>query len=351
MDLQKISSAFTQELLKSSTGKETSLRFLKTNISPTQISDGEIFLVIVVGGSVFISAKVRKNGSKIAVISKKTSTIPDFKNIDIFLSFISKYIIKSVKYVSLNFAFPLESVIRNGIVDGKLLSATKMHSLTGLIEKNIGEEIEKYIHGKTGHKIFVSCANDTVCLLLAGLSSYDRDSLGCLIVGTGYNAAFFLDPQTIVNLEAAGFDKFDATESGKWVNSQSKNINRSKFEKEVSGAYLYKHFNFLIKQKNINAGEISSTKELSGLATKKSITGKLAQELLNQSAQLVASHVAGIAEFKKKDMIFAVEGSLFWKGYGYKKMVEKTVKQLTDYKIELVEIKDSSLLGAAMLLA
>ncbi len=349
MDLQKIASAFTQELVDASSGKDTSLRFLRTNISSIQIPDNEIFQVLVVGGSVFISAKVRKINGKLTVMTEKTFPISEFKDIEIFLSFINKYIIKSIKYVSLNFAFPQESVLRNGIIDGKLLSATKMHIFKGLIGKNVGEELEKYVKVKTGQNIQVAVANDTVCLLLAGLSVSNKDSLGCLIVGTGYNAAFFLDEVTAVNLEAAGFDKFETSESGLWVNSQSQNMNRSKFEKEVSGAYLYKHFNFLIRQRGMKTQEISSTKELSDVAAEKSEAGKLAQELLDYSAQLVATHIIGIAEFKKRDMIFVAEGSLFWKGNLYKEMVEKTIKKLTKYKIEFMKIEDSSIIGAAKL--
>lgn len=98
---------------------------------------------------------------------------------------------------------------------------------------------------------------------------------------------------------------------------------------------------------------INSTEELNQLSFKKNpIISSLAKDLIKRSAQLVACQVAGITLFKKQDMVFIMEGSLFWKGNNYKQTVIETVKQLVpEYKVDFVEIKNSAILGAAKLVS
>ena len=177
---------------------------------------------------------------------------------------------------------------------------------------------------------------------------------------------------------------------GRTVDQSSAKPGRALFEKETAGAYLYKHFNIIIKKKGIDYPQISSTEELNRISLDQDYSSsdqakhesrevwslnssrqartiinprvsKIAKSLLERSAQLVACQVAGILllrqaqdqnDKKNSDMVFNMEGSLFWKGNGYKETVDQTVEQLTaEDNVKFVEIKDSAILGAAKLVA
>ena len=155
----------------------------------------------------------------------------------IFLNFIEKALRPDITYLALNFAYPMSPVSRDGYLDGNLIMGTKEHSFEGLVGKNIGETIEKYIFDTLKRKIHVAIANDTVCLLLSGLTQYRWNGLVGGIVGTGLNFAIFLDEATIVNLEAANFDKFEQSPEGKLIDQASARPNSALFEKETSGGY------------------------------------------------------------------------------------------------------------------
>ena len=79
---------------------------------------------------------------------------------------------------------------------------------------------------------------------------------------------------------------------------------------------------------------VNTTASLSLLAENDHNTnGLLAREVIEKSADLVATHIAGIAEYKQSDTVFVLEGSLFWKGYHYKERVEEVVRKLTRYSV------------------
>ena len=60
----------------------------------------------------------------------------------------------------------------------------------------------------------------------------------------------------------------------------------------------------------------------------------------------------GIARFKRRPMVFVMEGSLFWVGYNFRKTVAETVKLLApDYPVAFKAIKDCGIVGAAKLVA
>lgn len=351
-NLLQIRDNFLQELVEASEGRASSLPFLKFELNDTKyLQENELFDVLVIGGSVYEHALARKSEKKVALESKTNGELPLFSNKQMFFEFMEGLISPETTVLCINFAGPLEVAYRDGKPDGVLITATKEHIFDGLIGRMIGSEFENYILNKQNRKIDVFIANDTVCLLLAGLGIGNYDNMVGLVIGTGYNSAFFLNEKILVNLEAAEFTKFQISESTKWINDNSQNPGRYVFEKEVSGGYLYKHFNYILKQKGIVAGEIVSTKDLSDLAAsnEKSEQSEIARNLLKHSAQMIASQIAGIAEFKKRDLIIIAEGSLFWKGYGYKAVVEQTLNELTSYTIEFKYIENSSLVGAGQL--
>jgi len=352
--LQHIHTNFEQELSLASQNHKTSLAFILNTIPDKPfVKNGDIFQAIAIGGSMYRNAILKKHNGKISIQSEITDKLPLFALEEDFLSFIDAHIDTNIEVLALNLAYPLEPVFENGRLDGKLMRGTKEHTFAGLVNKKIGKEIETYMWERHKKKIIVSVANDTVCLILSGLQQTTWDHLVAGVLGTGLNFAIFLDKHTIVNLEAARFDKFPQTETGKAVDACSNMKGYGLFEKEVSGAYLYQHFNQLVLTKQIDHEPLTDTTQLSNLA-EKNIGGAsdAAQEQLERSAAFAATQIAGIASFKKQPMTFIMQGSLFWKGYKYKETVEKYLQQLIpDYRITFISIADSDVLGAAKLVS
>ncbi len=353
-ELKNIADNFAQELKEADSGKDTSLAFIIHQLPETSlVKEGEIFQVMVIGGTVCTKGLVKKQNNNLKILKKVLIDQNLFiTNQDLF-SFISKELEKDIKVLALNFAYPIKPVFEKGRLDGILLSGTKENDFGDLIGKKIGESLEKYILEKLSREIKVSVANDTICILLSGLTKFPWNKLVGGVVGTGTNFAFFLDEKRLVNLESGNFDKFPLSEEAKKIDKSSSSPGKYLFEKEIAGAYLYKHFNLLLEEKGLAHPKLTSTKQLDEVIS--GLNGKaadIAKNVLKRSADLVAAAVSGIAEFKKSDLDVCVEGSLFWKGLGYKEDIKEKVKSLTsNLKIEFIQIEDSNILGAAKLVA
>ncbi len=350
--LQTITQNFLQELNDAQSGKKTSLAFLRNYIPTPFVKNGETFQVLVVGGSICRNVLMKKEEGKLTILSHTEKDQPVFHTVADFLGFIEREIDKTTTYVALNFAFPLQPTVRDGKLDGILLYGTKEHTFDGLQGKKVGETVEQHMQKTTGKTIHICVANDTICLLLSGRVDHTWDELGCAIVGTGYNAAFFLTEHEAVNLEGGGFDKLPKDVIEEEIDRTSLQPGMQVFEKQVSGAYLYKYFNLLLKEKGVSYPEITTTKALDDLAREDNEISVYAKEVLEKSAQLAACQIAGIAAYQKSNLFFVIEGSLFWKGYLYKETVEETLKKISpDYQITFIQVENSSVIGAAKLIA
>lgn len=339
---KQISKLFLEELRLASEGKPSSLPFLISNMPKTKlINPNETYEVLVIGGSIFEKALVMKKDQRVEVISKRTGPLPSFENKGKLFDFIKDLVDPSVRVLCINFAAPIKFLERNGKPDGILERSTKEHLYEDLVGNPVGEEIEKYFISNN-RPLEILLANDSVCLLLAGLTINTPLSIAGLVVGTGYNLSFIDSSNKAVNIEAGEFNKFDPKKSTIYIDEQSINKGRYIFEKEISGGYLFKQYNFYNKINKV----LSSTEELSWLALE---GDPLAKEILMHSACMVASHVAGLAEYKKSNLVVVAEGSLFWKGFDYRDNVEKACKQLTSFETNFVSIEDSSIIGASML--
>ncbi len=349
--LKTIQRNFIKELEYAENGKKSSLSFIANEIpySPL-VKDGQIFQVISIGGGVTKVALIKKQGSTHCLLKQLMFEQAPFTTKQDFLSCIEAHLAPSVTTLALNFAQALTPILKNDKLDGILIDGTKESTFKGMIGKPVGQTIEEYF-AKKGRYISVSVANDVICLLLSGLPKYHWQELAGGIVGTGVNFSFFINKDNIVNLEAGNFNKFSQTEGGKFIDKTSLKPSGGLFEKETSGAYLYKQFNHKLETHKVSFPKISATKELDILIlTDKPIISKLAQNVLEQSARLIACQIAGIIKFKQKNMTFIMEGSLFWKGLKYKQIVEDTVKKLVqNHTVTFVEIPNSPIIGAAKL--
>ncbi len=354
IDLKTVKNNFLREINDAKSGKSTSLPFILHKISNKPIVDErEIFQVLVIGGTIFQKALVKKEGKNIRILEKEEKYQPAFKHKDDFENFIEKEISPDVKHVALNFAYNIKPVSKKNGVDGIFVSASKGNIFDSLVGKAVGTEVEKLIYKKRKQKISVSVANDTICLLMAGLTRYKESEISAGVVGTGLNFAFFIGKNEAVNLEAGSFNKFRQTPEARLIDLHSTNPGRALFEKEVAGAYLYKHFNLINEAKGLGSPSLHSTQELDQLALQNNgEPSKIAKELLFNSASLVATQIAGIMEFKAKNLVFIIEGSLFWLSDGYRKNVQKVLAQICpQHKAKFVKIENSTVLGAAKLIS
>lgn len=352
--LQHIHTSFEQELIQASQKQKTSLAFILNTIpSIPLVQNGDVFQALSIGGSMYRNSMLKKENTVSRILYDITNKLPVFRLEEDFLSFIDTHLHKETNVLALNFAYPLEPVFEKGRLDGKLTQGKKEHTFLGLVGKSVGGEIEKYIKNKYRREIVVSVANDTVCLILSGLTKTTWEHLAAGIVGTGLNFAMFLDKHTIVNLEAGSFANFPQTDTGKLVDKYSNMNGVGLFEKEVSGAYLYQHFNHLVEAKKLEYKALTDTTQLSLLAGKDiHVVSELAREQLERSAAFAATQIAGIASFKKQPLTFIMQGSLFWKGYQYKQTIQHYVHTLLpDYTINFIEVDNSDILGAAKLVA
>lgn len=352
--LQNITQNFSSELQHAAKGNKTSLPFIRHHLSLTpKVKKGEVFQVLRIGGSIYQNALVKRINGKVAIVKSTQKPLPLFTSKEVFLSFIDKVLDKEVDHLALNFAYPMEPVSRNGYLDGRLVMGSKEHEFTGLVGELVGETIEKHMKDIRKRTIHVALANDTVCLVLSGLTQFRWQGLVGGIIGTGINFAVFLDEGTIVNLESAYFDKFTQSTEGKLIDKASVSPGSALFEKETSGGYLYQHFNIRLKKEGLDFPPIKSTKDMDAVAFKNTpMVSLLAREVSDHSSSLMACQIAGIADFLKRDCVFVIEGSLFWKGWRYKENVGVTVRQLVpQYQVSFVFVEESGVLGAAKLIS
>jgi hexokinase len=359
-ELNEIRENFTKELELARSGKKTSLPFIENQL-PSQplVGDDKEFEVLVIGGSIFIKAICIKERGQIIITGKQTGEKPRFDTEADLMAFAEKYIDPDIDHVALNFAYPLQPAFSGHKLDGVLIKGTKENKFEGLQGKAVGECIEKHLFDRRKQKVTVSVANDTVCTLLSGISdAYSPEYLACGIVGTGVNFAFFTDTTHAINLESANFDKFTQSEYGKRIDEASQEPGAALFEKETSGGYLYQHFNLFAKDHGIGI-ELPASRELDEYAQKCELganaEGRLcefASGLLDRSAALIATQVAGITAYKKTDMSFIMAGSMFWKGWSYKENVTRYVKRMIpEYDVTFISVNTCEIYGAAKLVA
>jgi len=350
--LAKISQSFSHELQNGKIGQKTCLPFIRHQLSEHSITDiDELFQVMVVGGSFYQKALMKKTNEAIEVISHQEGAQPPFLSEQALMDFLYEHVDPQVKTIALNFAYPMMPINREGRLDGKLVSGSKENTFEGLVGRVVGERIEQFFEKKCSRKINVSAANDTICLLLSGMMYHPWNQLAAGVVGTGLNFAIFLDEHTAVNLEAAEFDKFEQSEAGKIIDKASASPGSALIEKEVSGAYLYHHFNISAEKLQFTVEKITSTKEIDDYANNENHElSRLAKKTLRHSAAFTAIQIAGILEFCDRDLTFVMQGSLFWKGYRYKETVEKHVQELApNYHPSYEQVLHSDLYGAAKL--
>lgn len=354
-ELLKIRDAFLMSLRHASEGKSSSLPFI-TNPLPSKsiITDDTPFQVIVVGGTNYTNALVKKTDQGNEILDQSEGKMSPFLAIDDLGFFFAGLLRPDVSALAVNFAYPLKPILRDGRLDGVLIYGSKGLMLGELISQTIGELIEKHLAQHVHRQIVVSVANDVVCLVMAGLRQFVWQEIVGIVVGSGVNIGFFIDERTVVNLESGQFSDFERSSTGKQVDAVSHHPGRHPFEKEITGRYLYRHYNILAEELRLDTVKLTSTQELSGMAElEKQPQSTIARDLLERSASLVAVQIGALYRFKKRPHLSVVaEGSLFWNAHHYQRYVAKHLRALGVPKsgVVFVKIEESGLVGAARLL-
>ena len=353
-DPQQLVQSFVTELGQAADGQSTSLPFIRHALpDKTIVNAGQTFQVIVAGGSYFQKATIRKTDGQLEILQADEGAQPVFSTKEILFDFLASHLDPTISVLALNFAYPMEPVTRGDILDGKLVRGTKENNFDGLIGEAVGEAFEIYMKEKHDRTLKVACANDTICLLMSGLIKKDANQIAAGIVGTGLNFAIFLDEHTVVNLESSNFDKFEQSESGKAIDAKSLHPGTSIYEKEVAGAYMHQHMNYLIEKRNLGIPLLKSTKLIDVYAQDENEEiARAAQEVLDRAAQLVAAQIAGLLKFCDRDLTFIMQGSVYWKGYHFKESITDLVNHLCpEHHATFEKIEHSDLYGAAKLVA
>ncbi len=350
--LNQISHNFLHQLQQAEQNNPTSLAFAKHQIPKNNLVDqNQPFQIIVIGGTNLTSSLATLTNSQLKLIPLSEETIQPLTNKQSLLDLISRHYHPDANLIALNFAFPLKPFTQNDLLDGQLIKGTKEHTLSGLEGQNISQTIQHHLNSLHHKDIKVSTANDTVCLAMAGLQNYSSETLIALVLGTGSNAAIFSNSQTVVNLEFGNFKDFPQTQTLKDLDQNSDNPLSQLLEKQIAGGYLHQHFNLISKQQKLGL-QIESTKDLHQLCTQNNSSSEIANQILDTSASLLASILKGIYLFRQQHRLNCItEGSLFWKGLGYKQRIDKYLNllEISD-QISFIKIENSSTVGAAHLI-
>src|SRR3989339_1038326 len=88
--LKKIRDNFVEELTDASNGKKTSLAFVKNPLPIKAVAtNNEIFQVMIIGGTVFKKALVKKINHQNVILEQNETPLPTFKTKEMVLSTVS----------------------------------------------------------------------------------------------------------------------------------------------------------------------------------------------------------------------------------------------------------------------
>jgi hexokinase len=308
--------------------------------------------------------------------------------------------------LAFTFSFPVE---QTNIAAGKLLTWTKGFSASNVVGEDIVVMLNEALRriGIKNLKV-AALVNDTVGTLVA--KSYTEPSCDVgVILGTGTNACYpekmanikkwrGISPKEtmIINIEWGNFDKLPITVYDKVVDAASLNPGCQRLEKMVSGMFLgeilrvlvrdlikrdlifqdksavnafSRHSSLKTKEMDLieadtsnNLGDVEAFLAKVGIKNvtleSKKLFKHIGKLIASRSAKLAAASIAAVVlwmdpEIKNSHTI-GIDGSLFEKYPGYKKMMKNVFKSLfkKDAKhIVLESTKDGSGVGAAIIAA
>jgi len=370
-EITEVCNRYKSDLLSGLEGDESSLQMLKSCLSPTSLEslpEGREALVIEIGGTNLYSARVIIKDHKPVIISSFKTQFKKriFSSSQEFFQIIvaSLYgVIKNSRFdaLAIVYSFAGKPTRTNNGVD--VISSdklTKEFVVPGIGKVGVGRKLVDTLNEfhpdlYTGQPVVV--LNDTV----ATLFSNGADIGG--VVGTGFNIA--LDtPKGIINSESGSFSGVPTYQIVNEIDRESLDPGNGLAEKQVSGVYLSKTFEKIIRilrevgisskySKQISSETITELLKYRGEDQEMLLLKEVASKLRDRSAQIVGMMIGTILNtfpeiYKNEEERIPIEGSVFWQIPGYQEMVSEAIKVITEKKITFINVADAGRLGAAV---
>lgn len=409
-EAREMISRFHREMRLGLSGKPDRLQMLPAFAGRPNGAESGRFLALDLGGTHFRVMEIILDGCRKASINRAMHLpIPpeamhtDADSLFGFLAdgvirFFQEYRIHRGQKIDLAFCFSFP-VQQDSIRSGKLIRWTKDFSASGVVGHDVVALLSKAIRkwNLSGIDVCV-LVNDTVGTLAAGAYSEPSCDMG-LILGTGTNACYLergdrlivphpdsMGDKMIINVEWGDFEPPNPTPYDSRVDRESGNPGGQKLEKAVSGKYLGKIAQSVIREmirqgllrlrtSSEPTGEDSSlsTRHLSilegGFGTlpgfisaysseDRVVLQHIARIVSTRSATIAAAATAAVVTWMdpklKVDHFVAVDGSLFEKYPNYKERMEAFLRLLFPNhanRIRLGKVRDGSGIGAAVIAA
>lgn len=323
---------------------------LKLSYLP-QLAEGKSLQVLTIGGSTWHSALLEKTATGYELMSEmlKGQYHEQFDSGQEFVGFIARQIDSTADALALNLAFEVDPLPSQYGLDAIFNDAdTKEHKLSDITGRSMRELLEQACQklAKALPPQF-AVANDASCLLLTAHTPQpfaSNQAVVATVVGTGANTGVWRQGE-LLNLEMGMFSGLAQSAAGVAIDATSLNPGQSILEKEVAGAYLYRHFNHATKR------SLESTAELAVVATENGDDANLARKLFSDAGSLWGSAVAGVVTLLPESEVEVIcEGALVLKQPEFRKAFMKAVKHYNpDKNLSFTDTAQSYLWGAAKL--
>lgn len=405
IDMEKLVSVFTMDMVKGLEGKNSSLRMIPTYIEAENDFLTEVpVLAIDAGGTNFRAAMIQfRHSGKIEYDKIVNYRMPGLEmeiSAKEFFRTIAGYIkplADRTERIGFCFSYPTE-ILPNR--DGRLIQFCKEVQAPEVVGQLIGENLLETLGTPGKHLVLL---NDTVATLLAGKSASlgkSYDSFIGYILGTGTNTCYIehnrnilknknlnQDRSQIINIESGNFGKAPRSDLDLVFDNSTMNPGNYTFEKMFSGGYFgglclsvlkaaiaeglfsqpeYEFLNKVIEMSSNDASSFVTNHE-----SEKSILNKcfivkedvenckeIIVSLIDRAAKLVAANLAAVVlktekgKSSSRPILMTIEGTAFYKLHGLKVSFEGYFSEyLTGVRkryVEFTEVEQSSLIGAAL---
>jgi len=404
-DIHKLVELIQSEMNKGLTGETSSLRMIPTYIeAENEFLKETPVIAIDAGGTNFRSALISFSSSGLLEMENIANYLMPGLDGEVskkeFFGTMAEYIepvAEKSDRIGFCFSYPTEIFPDK---DGRLLQFCKEVQAPEVIGQLIGKSLLEAL-GTPDKKIVL--LNDTVATLLAGKSaSFGKtyDSFIGFILGTGTNTCYIesniniaknpeLDPgrSMIINIESGNFNKAPRTELDIAFDNTTMNPGNYSFEKMFSGGYfgglcLYvlkaaandglfsPRANSLIQAlSDLTAEEANSflsghnadKNPLSGCFSDpgdESISKYIIDNIIDRTARLVTANLAAVVlktgkgTDPERPVLITIDGTTFYKLHNLKNRFEDYFADFLSGNrkryVEITEVKQSSLIGAAL---
>ena len=410
IDMGRFCDVFTEEMHSGLAGKNSSLAMIPTYIEAGRnIPAGERVIVLDAGGTNFRVAAVHfdRLGKPVIenFVQKPMPGLDKEACKEEFFATIVEYmagVMDASDSIGFCFSYPTE-ILPNR--DGRLIrfcKEVKAKEVEGeLIGQNLVTAIKAADYKGDKHLVIL---NDTVATLLAGMSASGKRDFASyvgFILGTGSNCCYIesnrkitktsdLDPgkEQIVNIESGSFGKTPRGAIDLQLDESTLDPGKYTFEKMFSGGYLgalcLKALQEVVKQglfSGIVGEQLLATKDLetkdvnsfmrypqgdnslavscaSGTGKDRAAIWYVLDGLIERAARVVAAMLSSVViktdkgSDPCKPVCITAEGTTFYELKSLKEKVEGYLRSFLQDKygrhIELVRVKDATLIGAAI---